>query len=117
IRVLVSKASICGHGMNWQHCSHVAFVGITHSFEAWYQAIRRRWRFGQPREVECHSVTSEAEGAVLANLKRKQEEAEALSRGMVEHMADITKTEIRATGRTLTEYAPQLKMEVPAWVS
>ena len=116
-RVLVTKPSIAGYGLNIQCCSHVAFVGITHSFEAWYQAIRRNWRFGQTRPVECHIVTSEAEGAVLANLKRKQADAEAMSADMIIHMADITKSELTATRRSVTEYIPGVEMEVPSWLT
>jgi len=63
-RVLVTKPSIAGHGMNWQHCSNVAFVGLSDSFEAFYQAVRRCWRFGQSHPVDCYIITSNAEGAV-----------------------------------------------------
>ena len=57
-RVLVSKPSICGFGLNWQHASHMAFVGVTDSFEAYYQAVRRCWRFGQKRDVHVHVFAS-----------------------------------------------------------
>ena len=75
IRVLVSKPSILGWGVNLQHCARVAYVGLSHSFEAWYQSIRRVYRFGQKRAVECHVITSDGEGAVVTNLKRKQADA------------------------------------------
>jgi hypothetical protein len=82
-RVLISKPSICGWGLNWQHCARMAFVGVTDSFEAYYQAVRRCWRFGQKRQVEVHLFSSSQEGAVAANLKRKEasslEMGEALS--------------------------------------
>lgn len=116
VRVLVSKPSIAGWGMNFQSCARVVFVGLSHSFEAWYQAIRRTYRFGQTRPVECYVVTSDAEGRVVANLKRKQADAEAMSAGMVEHTADITRAELRATSRDATEYKPTVRMRVPAWV-
>ena len=57
IRVLVSKPSICGFGLNWQHCNHMAFVGVTDSFEAYYQAVRRCWRFGQIKPGSAVRVT------------------------------------------------------------
>lgn len=116
VRVLVSKPSIAGWGMNFQRCARVVFVGLSHSFEAWYQAIRRTYRFGQTRAVQCHVVTSDAEGAVVANLKRKQADAEKMARGMIEHMAEITRAELGATGRDSTEYRPTVRMIVPAWV-
>jgi hypothetical protein len=60
IRVLVSKPSIAGFGMNWQHCARVAFVGLTYSYEQFYQALRRSWRFGQTRPVDVHVVIAES---------------------------------------------------------
>ena len=71
IQVLVSKPSICGFGLNWQHCARMAFVGVTDSFEAYYQAVRRCWRFGQQRPVDVHVFASQQEGAVVANLRRE----------------------------------------------
>jgi hypothetical protein len=116
IRVLVSKPSICGWGLNWQHCAHVVFVGLSHSFEAWYQAIRRTYRFGQTRPVQCHMVTSDAEGAVVTNLRRKQTDVERMARGMVAEMAEFTKTLIGATKRDFTDYQPTVPMRIPEWV-
>jgi superfamily II DNA or RNA helicase len=83
IRVLVSKAKIAGFGLNWQHCHNVVFCGITHSFEAYYQSVRRCWRFGQKYPVNVHIVTSEFEGEIILNLKRKQNDAEAMAQEMV----------------------------------
>ncbi len=115
-KTLITKPSICGYGLNLQHCSRVAFVGLSNSFEAWYQAIRRTWRFGQLRPVECHVITSAAEGAVVANLKRKQKDNERLSAGMVEHMAEISRAELGFTKRDFTDYQPGVRMRVPEWL-
>lgn len=104
IRVLVSKPSICGHGMNFQHCARMAFVGLSHSWEAYYQAVRRCWRFGQTRPVDVHVVTSEAEGAVVANIERKERDALTMQREMVQHMADLNRADITATVRETDEY-------------
>lgn len=82
-RVLVTKPSIGGFGMNWQHCANVAFVGITHSFEQYYQAIRRCWRFGQTKEVNVHIVSSDAEQPVVRNLNRKAADAARMAEEMV----------------------------------
>lgn len=72
IRVLVSKPSICGYGMNWQNCNNEIFVGLSDSFEKYYQAIRRCWRFGQEKPVNAYIVVSEAEGAVKDNIEKRQ---------------------------------------------
>jgi superfamily II DNA or RNA helicase len=82
IRVLVSKPSICGFGLNWQHCNHMAFVGVTDSFEAYYQAVRRCWRFGQTNHVNVHIFASNLEGAIIANLKRKEADAKTMADAM-----------------------------------
>jgi hypothetical protein len=116
-RVLISKASVCGFGMNWQHCSRVAFVGVSHSFEQFYQAVRRCWRFGQAQAVRCHLITSEAEGAVSANLKRKQREAERMADEMRQYVGEHVRGAARATVRESTAYQPAKRMSVPAWLT
>jgi superfamily II DNA or RNA helicase len=90
IRVLVTKPKIAGFGMNWQQCSRMAFVGITHSYESMYQAIRRVWRFGQQSSVDVHVVLSEAEMPILRNIERKEREAEQMAEQMVKHMGEMT---------------------------
>lgn len=103
-RVMVSKPSIAGHGMNWQHCPNVAFAGLSDSYEEFYQAVRRCWRFGQTRPVDVHVVVSETEQAVLSNIQRKERDAAEMAEGMVRHMAEITKGEIHGTTRDVTPY-------------
>jgi DNA modification methylase len=104
-QVLVSKPSIAGYGMNWQHCPNVAFLGLSDSFEMYYQAIRRVWRFGQTREVNCHIITSESEGAVVKNIQRKEADALKMASEMVKHMSVYnTETVHRKTVRTATDY-------------
>ena len=71
IRVLVSKPGICGYGMNFQHCHNVAFVGLSYSFEDFYQALRRTYRFGQTKEVNAYIVQASTEGAILKTIQRK----------------------------------------------
>lgn len=116
IRVIVSKPSIFGFGVNLQHCHNMAFVGLSHSFEALHQAIRREWRFGQLSPVDVHIITSSAEGAVLANVRRKQADFETMTRGMVEHMSEISRAEIGATQRDFVDYQPNKKIRFPAWL-
>jgi len=98
IRVLVSKPKIAGFGMNWQHCARMAFVGLDDSFEKFYQAVRRCYRFGQKREVQVHLFTAENEGQILANLKRKEVQHHEMSANMIEHMKEIMNHEL--TGQT-----------------
>jgi hypothetical protein len=86
VRVLVTKPKIAGHGMNWQHCSNMAFVGLSDSWEAYYQAIRRCWRFGQTKPVKVHVIVANTEGAVVSNLMRKEKEAEEMMARLVQHM-------------------------------
>jgi superfamily II DNA or RNA helicase len=95
IRVLVTKPSIAGFGMNWQHCNNVAFVGLSHSYEQFYQAVRRCWRFGQKNEVSCHVVVAETEYSVLQSIKRKQADAKEMNEQMVSVMKDITISAVR----------------------
>ena len=71
IRVLISKSGIFGYGMNWQHCHNVAFVGLSYSFEDFYQALRRTYRFGQTKEVNAYIVQASTEGAILKTIQRK----------------------------------------------
>jgi hypothetical protein len=87
VRVLVSKPSIFGWGLNLQHCAHLTFFP-SHSFEAQYQAVRRCWRFGQTRPVQVDLVTSEGAGRVLDNLNRKARQADVMFDRLVEHMND-----------------------------
>jgi hypothetical protein len=86
IRVLVTKPSIAGFGMNFQNCARMAFVGLSDSYEAYYQAIRRCWRFGQTEPVRAHVVVSELESQIVANVRRKEHEAAQTTDRLVRHM-------------------------------
>lgn len=116
IRVLVTKPSICGFGMNWQHCADTGFVGLNDSFEQVYQAIRRFWRFGQKKPVNVHFIAAETEGAVVANLRRKEADAERMAAAMVLHMADLSSQEVRGTVRTIPDYNPTQPLLLPDFV-
>jgi len=116
IRVLISKPSLTGFGMNWQHCNNTVFVGLNDSFEQIYQAIRRFWRFGQTKPVYAHFIASEIEGAVVANIKRKELQCEHMMRQMVKHMADLNAINIRGAVRDTLNYIPTHKMELPSWI-
>ena len=103
-RVLVTKPSIAGHGMNWQHCRNVAFVGLSDSWEQYYQAVRRCWRFGQEREVNVHVYTADTEGAVVANIRRKEADATLMADEMTEHMRDLNRENVKGMVREQKAY-------------
>lgn len=116
IKVLVTKPSLAAHGMNWQGCHNMVFVGLSDSFEQQYQAIRRCWRFGQKMPVNVYIVTSEAEGSVKANVEEKERRAEKMIREMVNYTKEILKKDVRGTVRQMTRYKPTVKMELPSWL-
>jgi DNA modification methylase len=101
---LISKPKIAGYGMNWQHCARVAFVGLDDSFEKFYQAVRRCYRFGQKREVQVHIFTAENEGQILQNIKRKEVLHHEMSANMIEHMKDIMNKELAGQENIVDEY-------------
>lgn len=115
-RVIVSKPSICGWGLNWQHAARIAFVGVTDSWEAYYQAVRRCWRFGQRRPVEVHVFTSELEGAVTANLKRKEVDALRMAEELSAETRAVVRTEVCGQKRVVNEYAATKAIEIPRWL-
>ena len=108
IKALVSKPSIYGFGMNFQNCHEVIFCGLSDSYEQFYQAVRRCWRYGQKHDVNVHIIMSEAELNVLDNIKKKQEQMDQLQENMIKLMHDVTMSEIKHTTRITTEYVPKL---------
>ncbi len=115
-RVLVTKPSIAGWGLNWQHCNRMAVVGVTDSFEAYYQAVRRCWRFGQKRDVHVHIFASEAEGAVVANLKRKERDALAMAEALSAETHDAVMAEVVGASRQTNTYNADRAVIVPDWL-
>lgn len=114
IRVLVSKPKILGSGMNFQHCHNTAFVGLSDSWEQYYQAIRRFYRFGQDHEVNVHVISAESEGAVVENIRRKEDQNAQIGAEMVKFMSDSMKKEIFGAGQEKMEYIRQVT-ETPEW--
>ncbi len=107
IRALVTKPKITGFGLNWQHAHHMTFFP-SHSFEQYYQGVRRMYRFGQKKSVTVDIVTSEGERGVMANLKRKVDQANIMFTELVRFMQNELKIE-RKDDHTKN-------MEVPKWV-
>ena len=106
-RVLITKPKIAGFGMNWQHCANMVFVGLTHSYEQFYQATRRCWRFGQKSDVYAHAIITDVEAAVANNLRRKEREASKMVESMIEHTAKINADEIHAADSRHDDYTPR----------
>lgn len=117
IHALVSKPSIFGFGSNFQSCHKMIFCGLSDSYERFYQAVRRCWRFGQKSPVDVYIILSEKEMNVLDNIKRKQKQMDEMQRQMTALMRDVTLSEIRHTTRITTEYKPKKEMEIPAWIA
>lgn len=116
IKCLVSKPSICGFGMNFQVCHKMAFVGLSDSFEQYFQAVRRCWRFGQKQPVDVYVITSEAEGAVVKNIKRKEREAIIMIDSMVAHTKSFVMDNIKKSVKLDRTYAPGLGITIPEWL-
>ena len=104
VRVLVSKPAIFGFGMNWQHCHRMAFLGLGDSYEQYYQALRRCWRFGQTKPVDALIVVSDAEGPIVENVRRKERDAERTARQTVAAMRDLETAAVQGTQRSTVAY-------------
>lgn len=115
-RVLVTKAGVAGFGMNWQHCHDTGFVGLNDSFEQFYQAVRRFWRFGQTKPVSAHVIASEIEGATVANIRRKEIDADRMAAAMVMHTADLSRAAISSSIRDTPSYNPQQPIILPKFL-
>lgn len=107
IRVIISKSVIAGFGLNWQHCAHQTFFP-SHSFEQWYQAVRRCWRFGQKNPVTVDVVASEGEAGVLANLKRKADAADQMFASLVALVNEELRIEKKSEDTQ--------RLETPKWL-
>lgn len=114
IKRLISKPSLAGFGMNFQVCARIAFVGVTHSFEQFFQAVRRCHRFGQRRPVQVHVVSSELESEVLASLRAKERDVGAMLSAMVEAMRDRQLANIRGATKESNPYIVG-KIDLPHW--
>jgi hypothetical protein len=111
-RIIVTKSKIAGYGLNWQHCARQAFIGTTFSYESYYQAVRRSWRFGQKRPVHVHVGMSEAERPIFDAVRLKAKAHEMMKAEMVSAMK-------RAHQRTDSKlpYEPRKRLEAPSWLA
>jgi superfamily II DNA or RNA helicase len=115
IRVLITKPTIAGFGMNFQHCARMIFVGLGDSYEQYFQTIRRCWRFGQKREVKAYIVLTEPEETIYRNVLRKEREATATAAELVKHVAAYERAEI-GHARQQVGYEPAVPMRLPEWL-
>lgn len=115
IKCLVTKPSIAGFGMNWQQCHNMIFVGLSDSYEKYYQALRRCWRFGQKEEVNVYIIISAKEGCVKENIERKDADNKKMQRSMIELTKEITKKELQQTCRLTATYDAGETMVLPIW--
>jgi hypothetical protein len=107
-RVLVTKPAIGAWGLNFQHCAHMTFFP-SHSFEQYYQGVRRCWRFGQKRPVHVDIITTEGERGVLSNLQRKATQADRMFSNLVSEMNAALSIE---RSQQFTK-----QMELPSWLA
>lgn len=110
---LIGKPSMLGFGLDWSHCARMAFVGRSYSYETWYQAVRRCWRFGQKRTLKVHIIVAEGEGEIGRVIDRKASDHASMKRAMREAM-------LRATGQATirkTPYQPTHKTGLASWIS
>lgn len=116
IKALITKPKIAMWGLNWQNCNHTVITGLSHSYEQFYQLVRRFYRFGQTKPVHVHIVIGEREGDVLNTIKRKEKAMAEMFASMVKHMNELTKKELKSTSRDTNEYDPQVEMILPKFM-
>lgn len=109
IRVIVTKPLIAGFGLNLQHCANMAFVGLSDSYEQYYQALRRCWRFGQKNPVNAYIVTADTEGAVLRNIQRKEIQSAEMMEEIVNHTREARE------GKKAVELPPAIVETGSGW--
>ena len=112
-RIMVTKPSVAGFGLNWQHCANTCFVGRSFSYESWYQAVRRFWRFGQQRSVQVHLVVAEGEDSIARVIDRKAEDHDEMKRALREAM----KRNAGKESQTKVAYLPTHKGKLPSWLT
>ncbi|WP_289077058.1 DEAD/DEAH box helicase [uncultured Parasutterella sp.] len=117
IKVLISKPLIFGMGLNFQRCHNMAFLGLSDSFEQYYQAVRRCWRFGQTHSVNVHIITDEREGAVVENIRRKESQFREMLAGMIASCQETNQANIKSAKRDLDDYKPKTTMTTPSWLT
>jgi hypothetical protein len=111
-RIIITKPSVAGFGLNWQHCARMAFVGLSFSYESFYQAVRRCWRFGQLRPVDVHVACADTEEAIWTVVSRKAGDHDGMKQQMTAAMR-------RAAGIShhAVAYQPTVSVNLPSWIA
>ena len=115
-RVMISKPSLAGFGLNWQHCGRIVFVGPSNSYEQTYQAIRRCWRFGRKGPVDVYVIRTDADGPIVQNMKRKEADAARMAAEMTAHVGEAVRASVTGTQREWNPYDPAVRLRVPEWI-
>lgn len=110
-RWLVTKPSIAGYGLNWQHCARMSFVGLSFSYEAYYQAVRRCWRFGQTRDVHVNIAMADTEKSIFDVVSRKAGDHQAMKDAMAKAMSKYALHQERSV-----KYQPEKNRSLPQWM-
>lgn len=100
-RILITKPKIAGFGINLQNCHHMAFIGLSDSFEAYYQCVRRCYRFGQHHPVHAYIILSEIEQEIYTNVMRKEQEAKQMSDRLIECVKQSEQEELAQAERKM----------------
>lgn len=111
-KVIITKPRICGYGLNWQHCARMVFAGRSFSYEAWYQAVRRCWRFGQKRAVDVHLIVAEGEDQIGRVIDRKAEDHARMKAAMAKAM----KRAVLEAAVVKKPYNPTHTGRMPQWL-
>lgn len=116
VQILVTKPSIAGAGLNFQSCARMVFVGLGDSYEQYYQAIRRCWRFGQARPVTAHIVVADAEAVIVQNVRAKERTARATTDGLIAAVSAENRRELYAGTSKGDTYEPSRPLTLPNWL-
>ena len=116
VQILVTKPSIAGAGLNVQSCNRMVFVGLSDSYESYYQAIRRCWRFGQTEPVDVHIVLADVESVIVENVRAKERTAKSTTDGLIAAIAAENRRELYAGTSKADDYEPTKPIRLPAWL-
>lgn len=113
VKQIIGKPSMMGFGLDWSHCAHMAFAGRSYSYETWYQAVRRCWRYGQKRTLKVHIVVAEGEDQIGRVIDRKADDHDRMKRAMRAAMRRST----ASASEVKTPYQPTTQTEIAPWLS
>lgn len=112
-RRIITKPSVAGFGLNWQHCRNMGFAGRSFSYEAWYQAVRRSWRFGQKKPVRVHIAVADGEDQIGRVIDRKAADHDKMKAAMVKAM----RRAVNRSAAVKIAYNPTFEGELPSWLT